>query len=42
MHWEAGGVQHKVCSRHSLNILGVTVDESGSDTAAIDHRIAQA
>ena len=42
MLWEAGGVQHKVCARHSLNILGVTVDESGSDTASIDHRIAQA
>jgi len=42
MHWEAGGIQHKVHARHSLNILGVTVDESGSDTPAIDHRIAQA
>jgi len=42
MFWEAGGVQHKVCAKHSLNILRVTVDESGTDAASIDHRIAQA
>jgi hypothetical protein len=42
MYWDAGGIQHKVLTRHSLNILGITIDESGTDSASIDHRIAQA
>jgi hypothetical protein len=42
LFWDAGGVQHKIWAKHSLNILGVTVDESGSDEAAVDYRISQA
>jgi len=42
MHWAAGGVDHCVTVKDTMNILGVAVNEDGSDIRAIDHRICQA
>ena len=42
LSWEVHGMAHKIHWSSSFQLRGVMVDNTGSDSAALNHRIAQA